>query len=485
VIVVVSEERLRRDLEHIAPPADPSGVVERVLARASRRRLLRRVQAGGLAFIVIAGAVAGTLGLSRVFAPSGRIAAADRRVEPSPEETASSSGATSLKFASGQIAVCHVSSVQGDFFGDGRPDTAFVFVVAAIPGSCPESAQTPTMIGVQPDGVGIISITAGPIDCPGGCRAIAAADIDGDGRADIGVVAGQNGSTQVLTGYRVVDRTVEGGIAAIERIPLAGPDLAQLEAGVPESIYPAAAGSSCPSDGMGLELTESPASAGAAAVGDLAERYRDWLALPSHTSGVRAGQDAALLTRIAATAVDLGLSDRAVRAVFAPSFSWGLNDPNGGGNLLRFLSRNPDLLRRVLDFAATYHPNESKPYFDMNPGATYQSAFLRGFPELHAAYTVMAEGRNPFSDFWETEGNLLPLATIAGQDDRLGRMAADILRSLQQGLEQAPGRNYFFVGGEYSGPESVVSLRADLAAFVRAWHEGPSEPAPDPCDQAM
>jgi tol-pal system beta propeller repeat protein TolB len=64
------EDRLRHELESIASPADPAGVVERVLARATRRRLLRRAQVAGLALAVIAGTIAGTYALSKVFRTS-------------------------------------------------------------------------------------------------------------------------------------------------------------------------------------------------------------------------------------------------------------------------------------------------------------------------------------------------------------------------------------------------------------------------------
>jgi len=61
------DDRLRRDLERAARPADPSGVYEELIKRRERRRIARRIQAGALAFVVIAGTVAGVYGLSRVF----------------------------------------------------------------------------------------------------------------------------------------------------------------------------------------------------------------------------------------------------------------------------------------------------------------------------------------------------------------------------------------------------------------------------------
>jgi len=61
------DDRLRRDLERAARPADPAGVYEELIRRRERRRIARKVQAGALAFVVIAGTAAGVYALSRVF----------------------------------------------------------------------------------------------------------------------------------------------------------------------------------------------------------------------------------------------------------------------------------------------------------------------------------------------------------------------------------------------------------------------------------
>ncbi|HSL67515.1 MAG TPA: hypothetical protein VK977_05080 [Actinomycetota bacterium] len=67
------DDRLRRDLERAVRPADPSGVYEGLIRRRERRRIARKVQAGALAFVVIAGTAAGVYGLSRVFLGSSEI----------------------------------------------------------------------------------------------------------------------------------------------------------------------------------------------------------------------------------------------------------------------------------------------------------------------------------------------------------------------------------------------------------------------------
>jgi hypothetical protein len=69
------EERLRRELQHLSPPGDPSGVVDGVLRRAARRHARRSVGIALLTLSVIAGSIGGFYGLSRVFSSPQRNAA--------------------------------------------------------------------------------------------------------------------------------------------------------------------------------------------------------------------------------------------------------------------------------------------------------------------------------------------------------------------------------------------------------------------------
>ena len=65
------DERLRRDLERVAEPADPAGVAGRVLRRADLRRSRRRAQTAFLTLVVVAGTIGGVLALARVFRTDG------------------------------------------------------------------------------------------------------------------------------------------------------------------------------------------------------------------------------------------------------------------------------------------------------------------------------------------------------------------------------------------------------------------------------
>jgi hypothetical protein len=67
------DDRLTAELERAARPADPTGVLERVNRRRSRRAALRRVQAGLLAFAVLAATIGGFSILTRLFDPDRRV----------------------------------------------------------------------------------------------------------------------------------------------------------------------------------------------------------------------------------------------------------------------------------------------------------------------------------------------------------------------------------------------------------------------------
>jgi WD40-like Beta Propeller Repeat len=64
---VALDERLRRELDRAGKPADPSGVYEELIRRRERRRLVRRVEAGALAVVVVLGSIGGIYALTKIF----------------------------------------------------------------------------------------------------------------------------------------------------------------------------------------------------------------------------------------------------------------------------------------------------------------------------------------------------------------------------------------------------------------------------------
>ena len=61
------DERLRRELDRAAQPADPSGLYEHLIRRRERRQIARKVQSGLLAAVVLAGSVGAFYALTRLF----------------------------------------------------------------------------------------------------------------------------------------------------------------------------------------------------------------------------------------------------------------------------------------------------------------------------------------------------------------------------------------------------------------------------------
>ncbi len=64
------DERLREGLSQV-PPADPGGAYERIVEKKVRRRVMRKLQAGALAVVVIAGSGVGFVALVRAFDTTG------------------------------------------------------------------------------------------------------------------------------------------------------------------------------------------------------------------------------------------------------------------------------------------------------------------------------------------------------------------------------------------------------------------------------
>lgn len=65
------DDRLTRELERAARPADPTGVFDRIDRRRTRRRRARKLQAGALVVVVLAGTATGFGVLSRTFQERG------------------------------------------------------------------------------------------------------------------------------------------------------------------------------------------------------------------------------------------------------------------------------------------------------------------------------------------------------------------------------------------------------------------------------
>lgn len=113
------DERLHRELERAARPADPSGIYEDLLRRRGRRQVAHRVGRGLLVVAVVAGSVAGVYGLGRVFAPgsSGSAAGAGGVIMFTGRAPGSAFGLLTVDVATGELGGVPGSDV-------GRPEGA-------------------------------------------------------------------------------------------------------------------------------------------------------------------------------------------------------------------------------------------------------------------------------------------------------------------------------------------------------------------------
>lgn len=154
------DERLRRELEHLARPADPSDVYETVIRRRERRLLRRRAGAAAVALIVVAASVAGVVLLSRVIQPPrGRSA-----IQP----------VTPVAYTNGRLAYTDGSQIVIS-----NADGSDVRRIASpAPG-------TPWPIGWSPDGVHIaVAVFGDPT------RSLWV--MDGDGSHPVQIASGRN-----------------------------------------------------------------------------------------------------------------------------------------------------------------------------------------------------------------------------------------------------------------------------------------------------
>ncbi len=113
------DERLHREMEHAARPADPSGVYEHLIRRRERRRLRLRIEQGALAVFVVIATAGGVYALSRVFVQgrAGPAAGAEGVIMFSGRAPGSPFGLLTIDVATGELGGIPGSDV-------GQPETA-------------------------------------------------------------------------------------------------------------------------------------------------------------------------------------------------------------------------------------------------------------------------------------------------------------------------------------------------------------------------
>ena len=182
------DERLRRELDRAAQPADPSGLYEHLIRRRERRRIAKRFQAGALTVVVILGSVGGFYALTRIFregAPPERVVPGTS-IDPTPSPTPSPTPQAGEDIGLG-IRLCDVTSVRGTFLtGHGEGQSAFVGTPLRPNGSCPPNEfEMEGIAAIDLTGDGTVDIASDPFTCQNGCNVFAAPDIDGDGNDEL------------------------------------------------------------------------------------------------------------------------------------------------------------------------------------------------------------------------------------------------------------------------------------------------------------
>jgi hypothetical protein len=178
------DERINRAFEGAGEPGDPSGVYEYLIRRRERRRMARRAKVGLLSIVVLVGAVAGVVLLSRVFATTEPRSGGGGGVAPSvqPDPTPVDVPPTGEDIGLG-FPVCNVTNVAG-VFTTGVNGTAWVGTKAGDVG-CPALGDGMQVVAVDVTGDGVADTSFGSLQCDPWCSAFAAPDVDGDGTDEL------------------------------------------------------------------------------------------------------------------------------------------------------------------------------------------------------------------------------------------------------------------------------------------------------------
>ena len=210
------DERIREEMGRLTRPVATDGAFEAVAAKRTRRRIVRRVQGAALAVAVVAGSVAGGLGLVRLFHEGS--GPTDGQTSPAP--VSSRPGGPDVEEFP---AICDESFLRADTDGDGNLDEVFVYspgkeepldsgkTVANCDG--PEvgqhyvlhvSGNKDTVEGApEPEAFYGIGRDLHECEQAFACRLYAAPDLDGDGADEIAVQVAEQGSTRSIAFYRV------------------------------------------------------------------------------------------------------------------------------------------------------------------------------------------------------------------------------------------------------------------------------------------
>ena len=201
------EERLERDLERAARPAepDPGATFRDVTRRRVRRTTVRKVQTVALVAVVLLGTVGTFAVLQRNFTGADQPAGGGSASTPSPSTAmpafapiAIPSDPTKVFMVDGlsSFPVCGGSMIEGNFLGTG-PTYAYVFRKASDAGCDTDTWVVAIQVPKDAAGTSTTFVEGGPLDCqdPAACFVWANPDVNGDGQDEIAIVTETGAST--------------------------------------------------------------------------------------------------------------------------------------------------------------------------------------------------------------------------------------------------------------------------------------------------
>jgi hypothetical protein len=201
------DDRLRRGFEEL-PPADPAGAYERIVEKKVRRGILRRVETGILAIVVVLGSVTSLVLLLRAFegGTTPRAPSATSSVPaPTATETPTPPPGQNIGLA---FNLCDVRTLNHvDVLGDGVDGTAWTGAPLTAAGRCPRQQPDAYVVAVDVTGDDRADDVWGTLRYCFECEPYAAIDLDGDGDQEL-IVLESGGTTPQ---YDVFDvREVDG-----------------------------------------------------------------------------------------------------------------------------------------------------------------------------------------------------------------------------------------------------------------------------------
>lgn len=169
------DDRLARDLERAARPADPGGLYEQMIRRRERRRIARKARTVVLTAALVGGSIAGAFALWNVFGQHASVDPAEKQLPRGAEDVGIG------------FPMCQVERLgRIDYLGDGTDGIAWTGAALDEGQTCREAmSQAEYILAVDHTGDRVAdSWVTLPFECIF-CPPFAATDLDGNGTDEL------------------------------------------------------------------------------------------------------------------------------------------------------------------------------------------------------------------------------------------------------------------------------------------------------------